>query len=593
MFDLIYPDEVAPEMPAPDASSAEMRLSGAGPLSKEYFPVIMPNGIVIGRAPREYCHSGAKPLHPVVHLHVLDRFGRLYLQKRSMKKDIQPGKWDTAVGGHVDYGESILEALYREASEELGFREYNPIWLCSYEFESEIEKEIYSSTARFDSLAIAISDAAEADDRPLYERLNKEINSLYVTEKREAIKRIMSNPKSFTNVILLYRRFSDNLALFADNMDFIYFKTAYDSLSPLYPNSAYVKSLKNDADNLQRLVELGNRLSEASELAYPELEMPDTESRMHKLSSLQGKPFILLFWSAANAEQKMYNLELKKIYDRYAGAGLNIYQVCVDSDKALWASVVKEQQLPWINVCDGRGASSQALATYALQRIPAMFIFDSEGNIVEKDQFDTAINIGASLVDECHNNGCNIISIGEMGIANTSPSSVWMSLFGQVPLKDCVGAGAGLNSQGIKHKYEILSEAIKNYKDNTTDEYDSTENIIRYFGGFEMVGTIGAMLRAAELRMIILIDGFIMTACALAVSKLYPETQDYMIFGHVGDEGGHRRLLNLMEAKPILDLGLRLGEGTGAICAFPIIDSAVRMINEMNNFDNAHITKYF
>lgn len=108
-----------------------------------------------------------------------------------------------------------------------------------------------------------------------------------------------------------------------------------------------------------------------------------------------------------------------------------------------------------------------------------------------------------------------------------------------------------------------------------------------------MVGTIGAMLRAAELRMIILIDGFIMTACALAVSKLYPEAQDYMIFGHVGDEDGHRRLLNLMEAKPILDLGLRLGEGTGAICAFPIIDSAVRMINEMNNFDNAHITKYF
>lgn len=215
------------------------------------------------------------------------------------------------------------------------------------------------------------------------------------------------------------------------------------------------------------------------------------------------------------------------------------------------------------------------------------------GPAMDKDQFDTAINIGASLVDECHNNGCNIISIGEMGIANTSPSSVWMSLFGQVPLKDCVGAGAGLNSQGIKHKYEILSEAIKNYKDNTTDEDDSTENIIRYFGGFEMVGTIGAMLRAAELRMIILIDGFIMTACALAVSKLYPEAQDYMIFGHVGDEGGHRRLLNLMEAKPILDLGLRLGEGTGAICAFPIIDSAVRMINEMNNFDNAHIIKYF
>lgn len=215
------------------------------------------------------------------------------------------------------------------------------------------------------------------------------------------------------------------------------------------------------------------------------------------------------------------------------------------------------------------------------------------GPAMDKNQFDMAIETGASLVDECHRGGCNIISIGEMGIANTSPSSVWMSLFGQVPLKECVGAGAGLNSQGIKHKYEVLSEAIKNYKDNTTPECDSPENIIRYFGGFEMVGAIGAMLRAAELRMVILIDGFIMTACALAASRLYPEAQDYMIFGHVGNEGGHRRLLNLMGVEPILDLGLRLGEGTGAICAFPIIDSAVRMVNEMNNFDNANITKYF
>lgn len=163
MFDLIYPDEVAPEMPAPDASSAEMRLSGASPLSKEYFPVIMPNGIVIGRASREYCHSGAKPLHPVVHLHVLDRFGRLYLQKRSMKKDIQPGKWDTAVGGHADYGESILEALYREASEELGFREYNPIWLCSYEFESEIEKEMVNVFAAVGSFRLS-PDRDEVDE---------------------------------------------------------------------------------------------------------------------------------------------------------------------------------------------------------------------------------------------------------------------------------------------------------------------------------------------------------------------------------------------------------------------------------------------
>ena len=104
--------------------------------------MVEPTGIVTGRASRAYCHSGAKVLHPVVHLHLIDRFGRLYLQKRSMRKDIQPGRWDTAVGGHLDYGESITEALYREASEELGITGFNPVFLRSYIFESEVEKEM-------------------------------------------------------------------------------------------------------------------------------------------------------------------------------------------------------------------------------------------------------------------------------------------------------------------------------------------------------------------------------------------------------------------------------------------------------------------
>jgi len=209
---------------------------------------------------------------------------------------------------------------------------------------------------------------------------------------------------------------------------------------------------------------------------------------------------------------------------------------------------------------------------------------------MSEDEFDKAIEIGASLVDDCIADGCKVLCIGEMGIANTSPSSIWMSLFCDIPLDDCIGAGAGLDSPGIRHKREVLSRAVANSKLSTLN---SPLSILRYFGGFEMIAAIGAMLRAAEQHLIILIDGFIMTACALAACRFYPAAQSYMVFGHCGDESGHRRMLDAMGAKPLLTLGMRLGEGTGALCAFPILDSAVRMINEMNNFDNGNITKYF
>lgn len=213
---------------------------------------------------------------------------------------------------------------------------------------------------------------------------------------------------------------------------------------------------------------------------------------------------------------------------------------------------------------------------------------------MNEEEFNQAIQIGSDLVDECIAEGCRVLSIGEMGIGNTSPSSIWMSLFGNIPIKECVGAGAGLDNDGIRHKYEVLKNALENYNSHY-GQSGSTDDIqcLSYFGGFEMIAAIGAMLRAAERHIVLLIDGFIMTACALAAVRLYPASQDYMIFTHSGDETGHKMMLDIVDAKPILHLGLRLGEGTGALCAFPIIDSAVRMINEMNNFDNAKITKYF
>ena len=204
------------------------------------------------------------------------------------------------------------------------------------------------------------------------------------------------------------------------------------------------------------------------------------------------------------------------------------------------------------------------------------------------EEFDRAIAIGAEITEQVHREGTNILSFGEMGIANTSTSSIWMHYFTGIPLAECVGAGSGLDNAGIQHKYRILKQSVDNYKGS-----GEATDILRYFGGYEMVAAIGGMLKAAELKMIIIIDGFIMTNCILAARQFYPEVLDYCIFGHCGDESGHKTVLDYLNARPLLSLGLRLGEGTGAICAYPIIDSAVRMINEMNDFKKAAVTKYF
>lgn len=114
-------------------------------MKEEWFPLVNEMGETIGKATRKECHSGSKQLHPVIHLHIFNDAGELYLQKRSMTKDIQPGKWDTAVGGHIDYGETVEEALRREVREELGIAAFTPQFITRYVFESAIEKELVNT----------------------------------------------------------------------------------------------------------------------------------------------------------------------------------------------------------------------------------------------------------------------------------------------------------------------------------------------------------------------------------------------------------------------------------------------------------------
>ena len=135
MAELLYPAEPAPLMAVRSARG-----------NAEILPIIEPSGLVIGRSTRKVCHGRPDLLHPVVHLHIIDPYDNLYLQKRSMTKDLLPGRWDTAVGGHVTYGESLIEALFREAGEELGFVDFNPTLLESYIWNSPVESEMISTT---------------------------------------------------------------------------------------------------------------------------------------------------------------------------------------------------------------------------------------------------------------------------------------------------------------------------------------------------------------------------------------------------------------------------------------------------------------
>ena len=210
------------------------------------------------------------------------------------------------------------------------------------------------------------------------------------------------------------------------------------------------------------------------------------------------------------------------------------------------------------------------------------------GAAMTEEEWNLCLKRGAEVVEDVHARGCNVISFGEMGSGNTSPSSMWMHILTGIPLNECIGAGAGLNDSGVSHKLDVLTRAWNNYS-----SADSVEEKLRWFGGYELAMAVGAMLKAAELKMLIIVDGFIMTACMSAARYFYPQVMDYAVFGHCGDESGHKKMLNALGARAILNLDLRLGEGSGAVCAYPILVSAVNMINEMDRFSAVGVTKYF
>ncbi|MDD2594641.1 MAG: TlpA disulfide reductase family protein [Bacteroidales bacterium] len=218
--------------------------------------------------------------------------------------------------------------------------------------------------------------------------INSQMGKIYVSHKRSAIKHVLGNPKSITSATILFQKFNDNLPVFGEASDVIIFKRVYDSLKVVYPNSEYLVALMDEIGSREKYFEMSNKLSEVKAIGFPDLVLPDIAGKDKILSDLSGKVIILSFWSVSQTEHKMFNNDLLSLYSAYHDKGLEIYQVALDIDKPSWASAVKAQHLPWINVNDGYGINSPSIATYNVAKIPSMFIIDRNGDINSKDVFD-------------------------------------------------------------------------------------------------------------------------------------------------------------------------------------------------------------
>jgi nicotinate-nucleotide--dimethylbenzimidazole phosphoribosyltransferase len=211
------------------------------------------------------------------------------------------------------------------------------------------------------------------------------------------------------------------------------------------------------------------------------------------------------------------------------------------------------------------------------------FLHEPAMSLAECEQ---AIMAGAALAAKEIALGSNVFGFGEMGIGNTSSASCLMSVLCNLPIEQCVGRGTGLDDAGLAQKTAVLKQALNFHRLSGDDPL----RVLSTFGGFEIAMMAGAMLGAAQQKSVLLIDGFIATTALLVASKLQADILHYCVFTHCSGEAGHRQLLGYLGATPLLDIGLRLGEGTGAALAYPLVQAAVNFLNEMASFESAGVS---
>jgi nicotinate-nucleotide--dimethylbenzimidazole phosphoribosyltransferase len=230
--------------------------------------------------------------------------------------------------------------------------------------------------------------------------------------------------------------------------------------------------------------------------------------------------------------------------------------------------------------------SAKPLAGVTYRRIGAGTRNFLDGPAMTSEETTRALEVGIEIARELAASGVTLIGIGEMGIANSTPAAALLCALTGIPPESMVGRGTGLDDAGVRRKTEVVTRALEIHREALT----SGESMLAALGGFEIAAMAGVCLGGAASKVPVVVDGFIATAAAVVAEKIYPGLFDHLFFSHRSAEGGHALVLDHFKLRPILDLDLRLGEGTGAALAMTVIDSALDLLTNMATFESAEVS---
>lgn len=209
-----------------------------------------------------------------------------------------------------------------------------------------------------------------------------------------------------------------------------------------------------------------------------------------------------------------------------------------------------------------------------------------KGPAMTREQAEKAIQVGIDIVNEKIDQGWDLVATGDMGIGNTTPSAAITAVITGLPVEQVTGRGTGVTDEGLKHKIEVIQAAIKLNNPNPADAMD----VLCKVGGYEIAGLAGVILGAAARRVPVVVDGFISGAAALIAAGISPDAANYIIASHQSVEIGHRAVWTKLGLRPLVNLEMRLGEGTGAVICFHIVEAATRILDEMATFGEAGVS---